>query len=40
MYTFQEPQPESEIDVVTPLLEEEHEDVEVEQEFQQAQVVQ
>ena len=30
----------SEIEIVTPLLEEEHEEVEVEQEVQQAQVVQ
>ena len=39
-YMFQEPQPVSEIEIVTPLLEEEHEEVEVEQEVQQAQVVQ
>ena len=40
MCVFQEPQPESEIEIVTPLLEEQHEEVEVQQQVQQALVVQ
>ena len=40
MHMLQEPEPVSEVEIVTPLLVEEHEEVEVEQEVQQAHVVQ